>query len=79
MANHRMGITEWGFLLALAVLWSWVFFLTKLALGDMQPFTVVVLPARHRRDHSAYRGAVRRFAHAGLAADLGGVPGHGRT
>jgi drug/metabolite transporter (DMT)-like permease len=41
--NHRMGPAEWGFLLALAVLWSGVFFLTKVALGDMRPFTVVVL------------------------------------
>jgi drug/metabolite transporter (DMT)-like permease len=41
--NHRMGPAEWGFLFALAVLWSWVFFLTKVALGDMRPFTVVVL------------------------------------
>ena len=32
-----------GFLLALAVLWSGVFLLTKVALGGMQPFTVVVL------------------------------------
>jgi drug/metabolite transporter (DMT)-like permease len=30
-------------LLALAVLWSGVFFLTKVALGDMRPFTVVAL------------------------------------
>lgn len=42
-SNHRMGLAEWGFLLALAVLWSSVFFLTKVALGDMRPFTVVVL------------------------------------
>ena len=42
-SNHRMGPAEWGFLLALAVLWSGVFFLTKVALGDMRPFTVVVL------------------------------------
>ena len=42
-SNHRMGPAEWGFLLALAVLWSGVFFLTKVALGDMRPFTVGVL------------------------------------
>jgi drug/metabolite transporter (DMT)-like permease len=42
-SNHRMGPAEWGFLLALALLWSSVFFLTKVALGDMRPFTVVVL------------------------------------
>jgi len=42
-SNHRMGLTEWGFLLVLAVLWSGVFFLTKVALGEMRPFTVVVL------------------------------------
>src|SRR5271170_1230366 len=42
-SNHRMGPAEWGFLLALAVLWSGVFFLTKVALDDMQPFTVVAL------------------------------------
>jgi drug/metabolite transporter (DMT)-like permease len=41
--NHRMGPVEWGFLFALAFLWSWVFFLTKVALGDMLPFTIVVL------------------------------------
>jgi drug/metabolite transporter (DMT)-like permease len=38
-----MGPPEWGLLLALGVLWSGVFFLTKIALGDMRPFTVVVL------------------------------------
>ncbi len=42
-SNHRMGPAEWGFLLALALLWSSVFFLTKVALGGMRPFTVVVL------------------------------------
>jgi drug/metabolite transporter (DMT)-like permease len=41
--NHPMGPVEWGFLFALAFLWSWVFFLTKVALGDMPPFTVVAL------------------------------------
>lgn len=41
--NHRMGPAEWGYLLALALLWSGVFFLTKVALGGMRPFTVVVL------------------------------------
>src|SRR5271165_5591856 len=41
--NHRMGPVEWGLLFALAFLWSWVFFLTKVALGDMPPFTVVAL------------------------------------
>jgi len=38
-----MGPAEWGFLFVLAVLWSGVFFLTKVALGEMRPFTVVVL------------------------------------
>jgi drug/metabolite transporter (DMT)-like permease len=38
-----MGPVEWGFLFALAFLWSWIFFLTKVALGDMPPFTVVAL------------------------------------
>ena len=42
-SNHRMGLTEWGFLLALALLWSGVFFLTRVALDGMRPFTVVVL------------------------------------
>jgi drug/metabolite transporter (DMT)-like permease len=41
--NHRIGPVEWGFLFALAFLWSWIFFLTKVALGDMPPFTVVAL------------------------------------
>jgi len=41
--NHRMGPAEWGFLFALAFLWSGVFFLTKIALGEMRPFTVVFL------------------------------------
>ena len=41
--NHRMGRAEWGYLFALAFLWSGVFFLTKVALADMRPFTVVVL------------------------------------
>ena len=38
-----MGPAEWGFLFVLAFLWSGVFFLTKVALGEMRPFTVVVL------------------------------------
>ena len=41
--NHRMGPAEWALLFMLAFLWSWVFFLTKVTLGDMRPFTVVVL------------------------------------
>ena len=41
--NHRMGPTEWGALLALACLWSGVFFLIKLALDDLRPCTVVAL------------------------------------
>ena len=40
--NHRMNPAEWGFLLALAVLWSGVFLLTRIALTDMRPFTVVL-------------------------------------
>jgi drug/metabolite transporter (DMT)-like permease len=43
IGNHRMGPAEWGFLFALAFLWSGVFFLTKVALSEMRPFTVVVL------------------------------------
>lgn len=43
MANHRMSPGEWCLLLALAFLWCWVFLLTKVALTDMQPFTVVAL------------------------------------
>jgi hypothetical protein len=42
-SNHRMGPTDWGYLFALAFLWSDVFFLTKVALGQMQPFTVAIL------------------------------------
>ncbi len=42
-SNHRMGPTEWGYLFALAFLWSGVLFLAKVALGQMQPFTVVIL------------------------------------
>jgi drug/metabolite transporter (DMT)-like permease len=38
-----MGRTEWILLFALAFLWSWVFFLTKVALSGMGPFTVVAL------------------------------------
>jgi len=41
--NHRMGPAEWGFLFALAFLWSWIFFFTKIALTEMRPFTVVFL------------------------------------
>jgi drug/metabolite transporter (DMT)-like permease len=38
-----MGPVEWGLLLALAFFWSGIFFLTKIALTDMRPFTVVFL------------------------------------
>ena len=41
--NHRMGPSEWGFLFALALLWSGVFLLTRIALAGMSPFTVVVV------------------------------------
>lgn len=41
--NHHMRPAEWGYLFALAFLWSGVFFLTKVALRDMPPFTVVGL------------------------------------
>ena len=41
--GRRMGAGDWGRLFALGFLWSWVFFLTKVALGDMPPFTVVAL------------------------------------
>jgi drug/metabolite transporter (DMT)-like permease len=41
--SHRMDLAEWGLLAALAFFWSWVFFLTKIALVDMRPFTVVAL------------------------------------
>jgi len=41
--NHRMGPTEWRALFGLAFLWSGVFFLIKVALDDMQPFTIVAL------------------------------------
>jgi drug/metabolite transporter (DMT)-like permease len=41
MANHRMGRTEWGLLCTLALLWSGIFLLTRIALTDMRPFTVV--------------------------------------
>jgi drug/metabolite transporter (DMT)-like permease len=41
--NHTMARLEWVFLLTLAFLWSGVFFLTKIALHQMQPLTVVVL------------------------------------
>jgi drug/metabolite transporter (DMT)-like permease len=38
-----MSLSEWCLLLALGFLWCWVFLLTKVALTDMQPFTVVAL------------------------------------
>jgi drug/metabolite transporter (DMT)-like permease len=41
--HRRMDVTEWAYLVALAVIWSHVFLLTRIALGDMQPFTVVAL------------------------------------
>ena len=41
--TSRMGLAEWGCLFALGFLWSGVFLLTRIALGDMRPFTVVVL------------------------------------
>jgi len=42
-ANHRMRPADWGYLCLLAILWGSVFFLTKVGLRDMRPFTVVVL------------------------------------
>ncbi len=41
--HRRMGITKSAYLIALAVLWSHVFLLTRIALGDMRPFAVVAL------------------------------------
>lgn len=34
-SNHRMGPAEWGYLFALALLWSGVFLLTNVALRGM--------------------------------------------
>lgn len=36
-----MGPVEWGLLLLLAVLWSGSFFFSKIAVGELPPFTVV--------------------------------------
>ena len=44
--THAMGRTEWILLFALAFLWSWVFFLTKIALGGMGPVVVVLAGLR---------------------------------
>jgi len=41
--HRRMEAREWIYLITLAVLWSQVFLLTRIALGDMRPFTVVAL------------------------------------
>lgn len=69
LTNHRMGPTEWGYLFALAFLWSGVFFLTKVALGGMRPFTVVVLRLG--------MGAI--VLHAVVLASGGRMPGSLRT
>jgi len=37
-----MGPVEWGLLLLLAVLWGGTFFFSKIAVGELPPFTVVL-------------------------------------
>ncbi len=38
----KMGPTEWALLLMLSVLWGGAFFFSKVALGELPPFTVVL-------------------------------------
>jgi drug/metabolite transporter (DMT)-like permease len=37
-----MGPVEWGLLLLLALLWGGTFFFSKIAVGELPPFTVVL-------------------------------------
>jgi hypothetical protein len=37
-----MGPVEWGLLLVLALLWGGAFFFSKIAVGELPPFTVVL-------------------------------------
>jgi drug/metabolite transporter (DMT)-like permease len=37
-----MTARQWGLLCLLAVLWGGAFFFSKVALGELQPFTVVL-------------------------------------
>jgi drug/metabolite transporter (DMT)-like permease len=40
--NRPMGATEWFLLIALSVLWGGTFFCTEIALGEVQPSTLVL-------------------------------------
>jgi drug/metabolite transporter (DMT)-like permease len=42
MTNKLMGPLEWGLLVLLSVLWGGSFFFSKVALGELPPFTVVL-------------------------------------
>ncbi|WP_074012797.1 DMT family transporter [Candidatus Sodalis sp. SoCistrobi] len=41
--RYRMGISEWGMLLGLSLLWGGSFFFNRLALRELPPLTVVML------------------------------------
>ena len=41
-ASKRMGSVEWSLLVFLSVLWGGAFFSSKVALGELEPFTVVL-------------------------------------
>lgn len=41
MQQPKMGLREWGLLMILSVLWGGSFFLIKLALKELPPFTIV--------------------------------------
>ena len=40
--NKTMGLAEWLLLVTLSVLWGGSFFFNKVALADLQPFTIVL-------------------------------------
>lgn len=40
--NRTMGLTEWGLLLLLSLLWGGSFFFSKVALAELPPFSIVL-------------------------------------
>ncbi len=40
-ARYSMGLQEWALLITLSILWGGSFFFSKIALGELRPFTIV--------------------------------------
>lgn len=52
-AQKPMSAALWGLLLLLGAIWGGAFFFVSIAVAEIQPLTLVLLPRRHRRAPAA--------------------------